>query len=231
MKRHLFGILIPAAGVILAVFVATVAITTQSDTPAAKVQTTNKAQPTLAAQTGQAAGSSTGQRMALCSGSPDGVQAGVEVDFAVPLITEELSKYSPYIAVVTPRGKGPSECAGNPPSIYTELQLQVETVLVDKSGAPETAKHLLIGGSVGKDTLTVEGGYPREVAVGQRYVIYAHPMEGSPNSLLIDVAMPIAEQGRVVERAGTDEERRVPLEEAIRIITAGAAQTKWPIEP
>ncbi|MDP9380361.1 MAG: hypothetical protein M3Q29_09455, partial [Chloroflexota bacterium] len=103
--------------------------------------------------------------------------------------------------------------------------------LVDKSGAPETAKHLLIGGSVGKDTLTVEGGYPREVAVGQRYVIYAHPMEGSPNSLLIDVAMPIAEQGRVVERAGTDEERRVPLEEAIRIITAGAAQTKWPIEP
>ncbi len=216
MGRLQSGGFMPAAGAILAVVAAMVAITTRSDAPPVNVQ--------------QAVGSSERQRRILCSSVTDGVQAGVEVDFAVPLLIEEVSKYSPHIAVVTARGKGPSECAGTPPSIYTEQQLQVESVIVNKPGSPETPRYLLMGGSVGKNTLRVEGGYPPELAIGQRYVLYVHPLDGNPRTLLIDVAMPIDEQGRVVERTGTDEERRVPLEDVRGIIRA-AAQATWPIEP
>jgi len=55
----------------------------------------------------------------VCNGNPDGVQASVMVDHAVPLTMEAVSEILPNVVIVHAEGADTAFCAGNPPSIYT----------------------------------------------------------------------------------------------------------------
>jgi len=99
-------------------------------------------------------------------------------------------------------------------------------VIANESNAPPDTQYVLRGGTVGKDTLEAGGGTPKALVPGQRYVLYAEPLPAAPAVLLVDLAMPIDDQGWVVELLD-GQARAIPLADAVSKITAAAARHGW----
>ncbi|MDQ3328029.1 MAG: hypothetical protein M3506_05865 [Chloroflexota bacterium] len=172
----------------------------------------------------------------VCNGDPDGAQSSFQVDHSVPLTMEAVSEILPNVVIVRAEGAGAAFCAGNPPDIYTTQQLRMERVRANESNAPPDTRYVLRGGTVGKDTLEVGGGAPKALVPGQRYVLYAEPLPAAPTVLLVDVAMPIDDHGRVVEMLD-GQTRAIPLADAVSKIKAAgmerarAIDIRNPVEP
>lgn len=101
-------------------------------------------------------------------------------------------------------------------------------MLANESNAPPDTQYVLRGGTVGKDTLEVGGGAPKALVPGQRYVLYAEPLPAAPTVLLVDLAMSIDDQGRVVEMLD-GQARAIPLADAVSKIKAAAARRAWSV--
>jgi hypothetical protein len=159
----------------------------------------------------------------------------VHVDRALPSI-ENLSD-KPRIFTAEVLGMGTGERLRNEDlSIYTPVDLKIESVLVDELTTPEGMQYVLYGGTTADGTTEIVNGMSGEVKVGQRYIFFTVPLitdgnEYDPRYMTVNWAMPIDSQGRVTDFATDDgRETLVPFTEAVTRIKGEAMKARWSAE-
>lgn len=163
-----------------------------------------------------------------------GKPQNIEVHRAEPSI--ENLRHQPRVFVAEVRGMRTGERLRNAHfSIYTPLDLEIESVLVDELTTPPDTQYVLYGGTTEDGTTEIVSGMSGDVKVGQKYIFFTDPLitdanEYDPRYMTVDWAMPIDSQGRVIELASDGTQTAIPFVEAVTQIKSGAAEARWSAE-